>query len=104
MRGALGVRRALRGPGVPRVGAERGSWHWLGPGNTNVGGRLGSTRYTTLPGTQYTTLQVPTQRPARAVASGARVGSTPGTCTYDRFGRTQGDPRGVKRTVGTAAR
>ena len=53
--------------------------------------------------TRYTTLPVPTWAAPRllhvrltAVPLPGRV--TTGTCTYDRFRASQGDPRGVKRT------
>ena len=47
-----GVRRAVQRPGVPWWTQNRGSWQWLGPGNTNPmvsGGWEGGTRYSTLP-------------------------------------------------------
>ena len=98
VREQLGVRRAQEGPGVP-------SWDTVRPGLASVGpwqyqiARLGSTRYSTPPSTRYTTLPVPTQAPPSSVTPRVTTGSVSlGACTYDRFWRPEGDPRGVIRT------
>ena len=87
---SLGVRKVQQGlecPGGRRNGLVGNG---LGPGNTNlrVDGWVGSTLPPpTLARTAARTLQY--RHPVDHPAAG-----TPGTCTYDRFGRRQGDPRG----------
>ena len=92
--------RTQQGSWSAVVDADTGSWTWLGPGNTNVPAGY----YPPAPTPGTTPHPMPVQEPARAVASGACAGSVAGACTYGRFERSQGDPRGVIRTGYTGAR
>ena len=74
----------------------------VGPWQYQCSPRVGPGRvYRVLPPSQY-----PVYHPSRcpptalpgSVAHHAPVRGHPGTCTYDRFTPSQGDPRGVKRT------
>ena len=97
-----GVRRALEGPGVPWWTQKGLVWQWLGPGNTNprVGwvGR-GSTHPAGIPSLGTHPAAPPRVHPPPASMKGTPASGTTGTCTYDRFRRPEGDPRGVIRTV-----
>ena len=63
--------------------------------NKPQSGRLGSTPRYTPPGTHLTAPpRVPTDPPTATAHCRLPGSGTLGTCTYDRFGMDQGDPRG----------
>ena len=97
-----GVRRASGGGLECPVDADNGDMAWVGPWQyqiTGTGWVLGSTRCSTLP---VPTLLAPPRvypSPTDMLVPGTNtVYWTPGTCTYDRFRCTVGDPRGGIRT------
>ena len=71
-------------------------WYWLGPGNTNVAAGCYTGYWEGvvpgIPPSQYPARGADQhgRRPARCTTTTA---GTSGTCTYDRFGPSVGDPR-----------
>ena len=62
-----------QGPGVPGGHGKPGIWHWLGPGNTNKAGWVG-TRYSTLPvPTRYTHPGTPSRYPPAVLPADAHA-------------------------------
>ena len=80
---------------------KRWSWHWWGPGNTNVWARLGTGWVLPgIPPSQYPpSCTHPWYYPSPPPPTSARV--VVGTSADTRISLDQGDPRGRKRTPGT---